>query len=351
MRHQTVGMVRIVMVLAVGAVIACAFFRRPVRQDRLVELDSGRVMMMGTFARIRIRCAERVADRDVLERALAAAREVERLMSTYREDSELSAVNRLAARQEVKVSPETFHLLEKARDYSRITDGAFDITVTPLLDVWKRSAAANRQPTSDELADAARHVGWRKVILSGPAPMTVRFADPGVRINVDAIAKGYGVDRALQSLRVAGVSSALVNIGGEIACFGDDWIIGIQDPFAGDNDNPLRERPRWRVKCRDAAVATSGNYRRYVTIDGRKVSHIVDPRTGRPADTPASVTIIADQTVDADALATAVSVMGPEKGLALIESLEDTEAFIVAGTEKNVRVYRSSGFSRYELAP
>jgi len=351
MTHRTVRTVSIIVLLVTAAVILTAFLRRNLAADGLIEVDSGPLMMMGTFGRIRVRCQDRIVGQQALGRALAVLRDVDRLMSTYRDDSELSNVNRLAGRQPVAVSAETFALLQKAIEYSRLTDGAFDVSVTPLLDLWKRTAKENRLPTDDELADAIKHVGWRKLTLGGVEARTVRFNDPGMQLNVDAIAKGYAVDRALEALRQGGVAAGLVEIGGEIACFGRQWVIGIQDPFANENDDPLSQQPRWRVRLQNGAAATSGNYRRYMTIAGTKLSHIVDPRTGRPADALPSVTVIASKAVDADALATAVSVMGPEKGLKLIESLSNTEAFLAAGTPDNVRIYRSTGFSEYEIQP
>jgi len=318
-------------------------------KQQTVEVDSGRFMIMGTFARIRVRCQDRRIGQRALNRARAALENVDRLMSTYREDSELSTVNRNAANKPVPVSDETYALLRKSIEYSRITDGAFDITVMPLLKVWKQAAKEDRLPSEAELADARQRVGWRKLILSDAEGLTVRFGADGMELTVDAIAKGYAVDRALEALQIDGVDAALVDIGGEIACFGRDWIIGIQDPFAAESDNPFSETVRWKIRLREGSAATSGNYRRYVTIGGKKYSHIIDPRSGRPAEKLPSVTIVAPKCVDADALATAVSVMGPQAGMKLIESLPDTEAFLIAGTKEDMKIRRSSGFEKYRL--
>ena len=173
---------------------------------------------------------------------------------------------------------------------------------------------------------------------------------------MDAIAKGYAVDQALAALVKSGVVGGMVDIGGEITCFGEnqpgrDWLLGIQDPFSAQNENQLSEKPGWIVSLRDCAIATSGNYRRYITISGQKYSHIIDPVTGRPAEKLPSVTIIAEKTVDADALATAISVMGPEKGMELIEILANTEAFLIAGSSEKPELYRSSGFAKLDVLP
>ena len=318
---------------------------------RLIERDSGSRVIMGTLVRIQIRCESEQIAHEALTRAYAAMDQVDQLMSTYREDSEMSKINRLAAQEPVEVSPETFNLLRKAMEYSRMTDGAFDITVAPLIRLWRQVAREDRLPTQEELDQVLEKIGYEKIVLSYEN-RTVFFAHEGVELNVDAIAKGYAVDRALIAIRRPGVRAALVDIGGEIACFGQDrpgkdWIVGIQDLFADNLENPFNQEARWRVALRDHAIATSGNYRQYVTISNKKFSHIIDPRTGMPAEKLPSVTILAPLTEDADALATAISVLGPKKGLALIDSIPDTEAFLVAGTGENPKFYRSQHFDRY----
>ena len=317
----------------------------------LIERGSGTRVIMGTLVRIQLRCESDQIAQEALIRAYAAMDQVDQLMSTYREDSEMSKINRRAALEPVEVSPETFNLLRKAMEYSRMTDGAFDITVAPLIRLWKQVEKEDRLPTQEELDQVLARIGYEKIALSYEN-RTVSFAHEGVELNVDAIAKGYAVDRALNAVRRPGVRAALVDIGGEIACFGQDkpgqdWIVGIQDLFADNLENPFDQKARWLVTLRDHAIATSGNYRQYVTISNKKYSHIIDPRTGMPAEKLPSVTILAPLTEDADALATAISVLGPEKGLALIDSIPDTEAFLVGGTEENPIFYRSQQFDRY----
>jgi len=319
---------------------------------RLIERDSGSKVIMGTLVRIQLRCESDEIAREALKRAYAAMDQVDQLMSTYRADSEMSKINRWAAQEPVEVTPETFNLLRKAMEYSRMTEGAFDITVAPLIRLWRDVAEEDRLPTQEELDQALAKIGYEKIILSYEN-RTVSFAHEGVELNVDAIAKGYAVDRALNAVRRPGVRSALVDIGGEIACFGQDrpgkdWIVGIQDLFADNLDNPFSQQARWRVSLRDTAIATSGNYRQYVTISNKKYSHIIDPRTGMPAEKLPSVTILAPLTEDADALATAISVLGPEKGIALIDSIPETEAFLVAGTDEKPVFYRSKDFAAFE---
>ena len=346
-----IGLVLCLLVTAIG-LKGCKKSPQP-QSGGLFEGDSGIREMMGTFVRIRLRCETEKSGREAFDAAFEALEQVDRLMSTYREDSELSQVNIWAAQKPVEVSPETFALLQRALEYSRMTEGAFDITVAPLVDFWKKCADEDRLPNESELAAMREQIGYDKLILAEDRK-TVSFAVEGMELSVDAIAKGYAVDQALAALRRPGVLSALVDIGGEIACFGrnrpgQDWIVGIQDLFVEDNDNPLSQNPRWKVGLRDNAIATSGNYRQYVSVAGQKYSHIIDPRTGRPADKLPSVTIIAGQCEEADVLATAISVLGPEKGLHLVEKQADIEAFLVTGTDENPIIHRSSGFDKFEI--
>ena len=323
---------------------------------RIIAVDSGRFMVMGTFGQIRLRCRDEQTGRQALTAAHAALARVDLLMSTYRDDSELSRVNQGAATAPIDVSPETFDLLTRSLDYSRLSQGAFDITVPPLLQLWKQAVQQDQEPDPQQIADTLQRVGYDHVELIGPPDQrgSVRFLRPGMALNVDAIAKGYGVDCALEATRLPGVTAALVEIGGEIACFGDahtdgGWLIGIQDPFASDLDNQLSQFPRWVLRLRNCAVATSGNYRRYSTIAGKKFSHIVDPRTGRPTSALPSVTIIAPTATDADALATVVSVLGLDKGMPLIESLDATEALLVTGDPAAPQERTSPGFYPYQV--
>lgn len=320
----------------------------------LLDIDSGRFLIMGTFARIRLVCKSEQQGQEALSAARRTIDQIDKLMSTYRGDSELSEVNREAGKKPVRVSLETYDLLKMSLEYSRKTGGAFDITIAPLLKVWQEAEKQNRLPTADELKKAEELVGFEKLRLSAPKDRTVSFAEEGMELNVNAIAKGYAVDRVLTALRRPGIVAALVDIGGEIACFGqrisgEDWLIGVQDPFALSNDNPFIVKPRWKIRLRNCAVATSGDYRQYTTIEGKKYSHIIDPRTGKPIRKLPSVTIIAERSVDADALSTAVSVLGLEEGMKLIESLPNTEALLVGGTVEKPQIYRSTGFNKYEV--
>ncbi len=320
-------------VLGGAVLIAALYFLLPAKKG-LVEVDSGYRLTMGTLVRV----VAVAADSDTAKKAAGAALEqlynVDRLMSVHRDDSEISEVNRQAAKKPVRVSKVTFEVLAKAVEFGRISGGAFDITVGPLVELWHSAGEANSPPTDIELADARSKVGYEKLILDANQS-SVQFAVEGMKLDLGGIAKGYAVDKAVEAMAGCGAIGGMVDAGGNIRCFGTPpqgkkhFSIGLQDP--ADTETPVNTgRYLLVLNLTDQSVATSGNYRRFVLIGGKTYSHIISPRTGRSSDELASVTIIAQNATDADALSTAVSVMGRQKGLELIESLPKTEAILIS---------------------
>ncbi|MHC4156986.1 MAG: FAD:protein FMN transferase [Planctomycetota bacterium] len=312
---------RIVIGIIAAAFVALALLVRP---KAPVEVDGGYRAVMGTFARaVAVAKDSSVAD-SAVEAAFAQLRKVDELMSDYKSDSEISRVNRDAYKSPVKVSKSTFEVLQKAIHFSELSDGAFDVTVGPLVDLWRSAADGNSVPTETELRQARAKVGYEKLLLDANE-MSVRFAVDGMRLDLGGIAKGYAIDKAIEAMLKGGALGGMVDIGGDIRCFGvptkgkTHWLIGLQDPNEAEDWLATGETSLV-LKLRDDAIATSGDYRRFVLIDGEKYSHILDTKTGRGSKGLSSVTIISQSAVDADALATAVSVMGAEKGLALMIS-------------------------------
>jgi thiamine biosynthesis lipoprotein len=273
-----------------------------------------------------------------IEAAMEMQRRVDLLMSYHNPDSLLNQVNRLAGAEPVVVDELTFEVLERAVRASELSGGAFDVTVGPLIDLWRRAGEANEPPTDAALAEARGKVGYDKLILN-ERDRTVRFAVEGMRVDLGGIAKGYAIDKSVEAMKSRGALGGMVDIGGDVRCFGrppkeqTHWLIGLQDPAVGPEDFGSTE-PLLVLSISDAAVTTSGDYRRFVEVEGQKQSHIMDTSTGRGADKLVSVTIIAPHATTADALATAVSVLGSDKGLALVESLDNVEAILIpAGTD------------------
>ena len=244
------------------------------------------------------------------EEALAAAeaelRRLEGLLSTWIEASEVSALNRAEAGVEVPLSSDSRAVLRRARELWRITSGAFDITAGPLIEGWRRAAEEGRLPSLEELEELRGASGWQELELTELGAVKSRSS---LRVDVDGIAKGYAIDLALAAMRRAGAAGGMVEVGGDLRVFGESpapggWRVGVYDPFAG--------RPAGEIEVVDRAVCTSGGYARFFEVDGRRYSHILDPRTGRPADAVVSATVLASETAAADAWATALSVLGRE---------------------------------------
>jgi len=315
----------------VGLLLVLLYAGRAAREP--VRVDSGYRVIMGTFSRVVVVARNEKAGRACIAAAFERQRRIESLMSYHRPDSELSNVNLHAAEKAVSVNALTFEVLRKAVHFSELSGGAFDVTVGPLIDLWRAAGDANAPPSEAALAKARRNVGYDKLILNDKE-MTVKFAAEGMRIDLGGIAKGYAIDKSAEAIRKGGALGGMVDIGGDIRCFGrppegqEHWRIGLQDPTQATEDLTTGE-PLLILQLSDAAVTTSGDYRRYTNVAGQKQSHIMDATTGRGANQLASVTIIAPDATTADALATAVTVLGPEKGLALIEKLDAVEAILL----------------------
>ncbi|MGB7581529.1 MAG: FAD:protein FMN transferase [Sedimentisphaerales bacterium] len=332
------------------------FVAEKIRQP--VEIDGGYREVMGTLARIVAVAKHQWQGKRCIEAGFEQLKRIDAMMSDYKNDSELSRVNREAFTNPVKVSPELFEILQKSVEFSRLSNGAFDITVGPLVDLWHKAGKANAVPDENTLAAAKARVGFEKLILDANE-RTVRFAVKGMRLDLGGIAKGYAVDKAIEAMRREGAIGGMVCASGDIRCFGkpadkDTWLVGLQNPVAAQpgadppNSNGAigAEQVLMVLKLNDMAVATSGDYRRFVTIDGKRYSHIIDTSTATGASKLSSDTILATTAVDADALSTAVNVMGTEKGLALVESLDGVEAILItAGPE--YQVVKSSRANTY----
>ena len=271
---------------------------------------------------------------------------IEAQLTVYRETSELAHLNRHAATAPVPCDRSLFALLTRCAELSAATDGAFDITTTPLSRCWGFLRRAGRLPSADEIAAARAVVGMRHVSLA-PDTASVAFARPGVELNLNAVGKGYALDRIAVMLRDAGVRHALLSAGHSsvLAIGGRDrgWPI--------DLVSLRRETPLARVWLRDAALGTSGAGEQFVIVDGRRYGHVLDPRTGWPADRTLSATVVCACAADADALSTACLVAGPELAdrfcrahanvLALVTPDDESATTFVIGSHAGAEVCES----------
>ena len=232
--------------------------------------------------------------------AFEEIRRIDALMSLHRADSELVKLN---ARATETVSEDLFKVLWKACEISELTEGSFDVTIRPLADLWGFIWKEYRLPTTNELAATLPKVDYRLVQLD-PDTRSVRFLRDGVSVDLGGIAKGYAVDCAIEKLRAMGITNAMVRAGGDLRVMGE-WKVQIEDP--------QKQGKRTTLRLKDAAISTSGDYENYFVIDGKRYSHILDPRTGLPVEGVAACTVIAATCMESDALATALFVYGPER--------------------------------------
>lgn len=261
----------------------------------------------------------------ILEEAFDEVDRIDRLMSHYKADSALTAINRNAARGPVTVNQELFDFIAEAMRYQRDSGGAFDITVGPLLKAWGFFGGDGRVPSDDELVDARRHVGASHVIMNAK-DRTIAFDRPGVELDLGGIAKGYAVDRVVQLLRQHQIEAALVSAGGS-TIYGlgappgrHAWQVTVQDPVDA-RDTALE------VQLRDRALSVSGRSEKSFETGGVVYSHIMEPRTGHPVQGVLSVAVLAGSGTAGDALDNAFFVLGPERSRSYLTKLSDVDAF------------------------
>lgn len=257
---------------------------------------------------------------------------IEKLLTTFSDTSETSLINKNAGIAPVKVSSETFNIIERSIRLSRITQGAFDITYGSVdKRLWNFDTTMKALPSGDIARRMVRLINYRNIILEKEAG-TVFLKERGMRIGFGGIGKGYAAERAKMVMKELGVGSGIVNASGDLTTWGHQpdgrpWTIGIVNPNATQQIFSY-------INVTDMAVATSGNYEKYILIDGKKYSHTIDPRTGLPVTGIKSVTIIAPNAELADAMATPVMIMGIKAGLDMINQIKNIEAILIDDYDK-----------------
>ncbi len=284
-----------------------------------------------------------------IDRAYDEIDRIEAMISSWQPTSVTSEVNREAGRRPVAVPEELFNLVRRSLKLSELTGGAFDVTFAGVGRLWDFKAQTPRLPDPAAIRQALSHVDYRKVVLD-PAARTIFLDDPEARIGFGAIGKGYAANRAVFVLKENGIKSGVVSAGGDLVAFGrrqdgGRWDIGIAHPLH-------RDQVFARLPLSEQAVVTSGDYESFVTIDGKRYAHILDPRTGYPVAHLRSVTIVCPDAELADGLATAVFVLGPREGMNLINALRGIEGLLVdAEGELHFSDRLRSQLRRVENAP
>ncbi len=319
--------------------------RQPERPTSAERVRQTR-LMMGTVVHLDV-CPGGISSDQVDHAYQEVWRRMEEIawrMNVFDAKSDVTALNQSGGRP-MTVRPDLYAVLREAGRMWRLTGKAFDITVEPLILLWRRQARENRWPSPEEVQRVKRHVGMEKVaLLEGNR---VRLVDPETRLDLGGIAKGYAIDEAARIFRRYGVTNFFIDAGGDIYvgglnCRGERWHIGIRDPADPKGVVAI-------VYLSDQAVTTSGNYERFYEINGRRVSHIIDPVTGYPQKEIASATVIAPTAIVADALSTALTVQGARRGLALIDRLGEGYAALMIRKSAKGRAQRleSQGLGRY----
>lgn len=285
--------------------------------------------MMGTIVVIEVYADSEAAANTAATAAFDRMESLVDVLSDYDAESE---IRRLGARsgpgQPVAVSDELWHVLNRSTEFAELSEGAFDVTIGPCVALWRDARRRHRMPLPQQVAEARERVGWQ-LIRFDPCRQAVELLHTEMQLDLGGIAKGYIADEGLKTLTEMGLGRAMVDAGGDIVCGAappeaDGWSIGVA-PL----DDPEGAPSRFLL-LEHAAVATSGDAYRYYEIDGVRYSHLIDPATGLGVTISSSVTVVAPDGITADALASAVSVLGPTRGLELAEGLEQVEAYIVS---------------------
>jgi len=271
-------------------------------------------------------------DRDLLEGSFQILKDIDQKMSLSIEDSEMNQMNKEAQDSWFHLSDESYYVIQKSLEYSKLSDGAFDISLGPVIDLWQIGTDNAKVPGDDELKEALSHVDYRKIQLN-PESKDIRLSK-GMSLNLGGIAKGYAADQVSAYLKDKGIKKAILNLGGNIVVIGEKkaktpFRVGLQDPFGELNDSFAV------VKASNQTIVTSGTYERNFEKDGVVYHHILSSTDGYPVNNGVEgVTVVTDSSIDADALSTVLFTLGVEKGIKLCNSLANTECVYVTNNKK-----------------
>jgi thiamine biosynthesis lipoprotein len=274
--------------------------------------------IMGTEVTVTVAAKSEAEGGAAIDAAMAEVRRLDRMMSLYRDDSEITKVNLAAGRHPVRVSPEMIEVVEAANRVSDLTGGAFDVTVGPLVVLWQMRLKEGRAPTGREIANIKQLVNYRNIMIDKKAS-TLFLKTPGMILDFGGVAKGYAADNVVKLLKKRGIGNAIAAIAGDIRVIGrrpagSPWRIGVQDPREKDKMLTV-------LDLSDKYISTSGDYERYKVVQKKRYHHIIDPRSGKPSEGMRAVTLISDRGAIGDPLTTALFVLGTEQGMKIVKTL------------------------------
>lgn len=303
---------------------------------------------MGVQWRIVLYATDKPIANNASQIAFRRVKELNKVLSDYDPQSELNQLCQLSGPgKPVKVSPDLFKVLKRSQSLSRETSGAFDVTISPVVRLWRRARRRKQMPDAEQLQAARNLVGYQSMRLS-EQNQSVELLKPDMRLDLGGIAKGYAADVALNVLKKHGIDRVMIDASGDLALGNPPpgncgWKIGISS-----SDAPGAKIDRY-LMLKNCAVATSGDALQHVVIDGTRYSHIVNPHTGLGLTDQSRVTVIAPDGISADSLASAISVLGPEKGIALLSQNPGTACLILRHEQGELKSYESPCFTCYEL--
>ncbi|MFK7808369.1 MAG: FAD:protein FMN transferase, partial [Saprospiraceae bacterium] len=296
--------------------------------------------LMGSRFEITVVETDSIIANNYIDTAVLEITRIEKLISSWDENSQTSEINKNAGVQPVKIDPELFNLIERAIGISKLTDGAFDISYASMDRIWKFDGSMKAMPSPKEIKNSVAKVGFENILLNKDSS-SVFLPNRGMKIGFGGIGKGYAADQAKALLMAKGVNAGIINASGDMNTWGkqpngNEWKVAITNPLNKNKTFAL-------LPISNGAVVTSGNYEKQVVFEGKKYTHIIDPRTGLPSSGIISVTVFAPKAELADALATSVFVMGKEVGLDRIDQMPKVECIIIddegnISKSKNIKI-------------
>lgn len=311
-------------------VIIIPYFR--VRNKKALTIRE--LYVLGTIIQLKVYGSN---GKKAIEEAVNRLNEIDDKMSVFKEYSEISIINQNAGNSSVEVSKDTYFVIKEAVKYSELSEGAFDPTIRPIMELWDIETDKPRIPSDNEIQSRLKLVNYKDIILNEG---TIKLRNEGQNIDLGGIGKGYAADEVKSILIKNNIKSGLINLGGNIFALGKkpdktQWQVGIQNPFS------KRGESVGFISIKNKSVVTSGNYERYFISNGKKFHHIIDPRTGYPSESRiVSSTIVSDYSIDGDGLSTGVYIMGLDKSIKLIESIKGIDAIFIT---ENKEIYLTSG--------
>lgn len=331
--RKKIGLILIIVTLAIS-ITGCKN-NEPISKTEL---------FMGTVVKITLYNG---GNEKIIDKAFDKVKEIENLVSINKENTQITKLNENAGKKSVKLDKDSFDIIEKAIYYSELSHGGYDLTIGPLVKLWSIGLPEAKVPTKDDIENIINKIDYSNIEINKDN-REVFLKEEGMMIDLGSIAKGYATDEIVKILKENGVEEAIIDLGGNLYTMGlkdgeSDWKVGIQNPFDS------RGNIVGSIEVHDKSVVTSGIYERYIEKDGQKYHHILNPKTGYPYETDiAGVSIIADKSIDADALSTLIFTKGIDEGLEFVESLENIDAIFIS---KDKEVYITKGLeNKFKLS-